>query len=125
MINLFSKIQNGYLNNKQNISINYTKLNSKLLYLFYKNGYILNFFIVTQSNKKKIKILLNYKNDVPVLTKIKIISKPSCKVFCNLKYLTKQKNNNNFYIISTSKGFLSSIEAKKLLLGGELICQII
>lgn len=117
------RLKNGSTSTKKTVNVIKNKKTIQILNVLYKEGYILGYqFLSSDSNL--IQVSLKYINSVAVIKKIKIFSKVSKKIYCNLNMLSKQKNNNQLTIVSTSKGYLSANEALKLKIGGELICLI-
>ena len=117
--NLFSKIKNGYLAKKSKIIHQNSKQNINILTIFLKEGFIKTYKI---NSKNQLDIYLKYKNNTAVISEIKRLSKPGKRLYITNKDLYKKKSG--FYIISTSVGILTNLQAKKLNVGGELICQI-
>ncbi len=60
----------------------------------------------------------------PVLKNVKIVSKPGLRIYVNVDEIEKMKTPETL-IISTPKGIMSGVEAKKKRLGGELIAKVI
>lgn len=118
--NLFSSINNGYKSKKNFIFINKSKKNLKIIEILFKEGFIKNFYINDIYN---IKIYLKYNNNKPIINKITQISKPSKKIYIKNNFFIKKKRKGIF-LISTSKGILTSFDIKKFFIGGELICYI-
>lgn len=116
--NLCSSLTNGCLSKKTKITHINSKLIKHVLNILIKEGYIKSYKL----NKNQIDIFLKYKNNKSVLTNIKKISKSSKRIYCKNKEL--YKNKRGFYILSTSVGLLTDIQAKNLNVGGEIICQI-
>lgn len=117
--NLFSKIKNGYLAKKSKIVQQKSKQSINILNILVKEGFIKSYKI---NSKNQLDIYLKYKNNKAVITEIKRLSKPGKRVYINNKDLYKKKTG--FYILSTSTGILTDLQAKKLNVGGELICKI-
>nr|YP_009233124.1 ribosomal protein S8 [Phytophthora polonica]AMB20929.1 ribosomal protein S8 [Phytophthora polonica] len=117
--NLFSKIKNGYLVKKSKIVQQKSKQSINILNILVKEGFIKSYKI---NSKNQLDIYLKYKNNKAVITEIKRLSKPGKRLYINNKNLYKKKTG--FYILSTSTGILTDLQAKKLNVGGELICKI-
>ncbi|KAF4318523.1 hypothetical protein BBO99_00008834 [Phytophthora kernoviae] len=118
--NLFSKIKNGYLAKKSKIVQQNSKQSINILNILVKEGFIKSYKI---NSKNQLDIYLKYKKNKAVITEIKRLSKPGKRLYINNKDLYKKKTG--FYIISTSTGILTDLQAKKLNVGGELICKIL
>nr|YP_010394768.1 ribosomal protein S8 [Phytophthora tubulina]DAZ89205.1 TPA_asm: ribosomal protein S8 [Phytophthora tubulina] len=117
--NLFSKIKNGYLAKKSKIVQQKSKQSINILNILVKEGFIKSYKI---NSKNQLDIYLKYKKNKKVITEIKRLSKPGKRLYITNKDLYKKKKG--FYIISTSIGILTDLQAKKLNVGGELICKI-
>nr|YP_010507963.1 ribosomal protein S8 [Phytophthora humicola]UXG56303.1 ribosomal protein S8 [Phytophthora humicola] len=117
--NLFSKIKNGYLAKKSKIVQQNSKQSINILNILVKEGFIKSYKI---NSKNQLDIYLKYKKNKAVITEIKRLSKPGKRLYITNKDLYKKKTG--FYIISSSNGILTDLQAKKLNVGGELICKI-
>jgi len=117
--NLFSKIKNGFLSKKTKIIQQNSKQTINVLNILINEGFIKSYKI---NSKNQIEIYLKYKNNKSVINEIKRLSKPGKRLYVKNKdlYIKKQ----GFYILSTSIGILTDLQAKKLNVGGELICKI-
>jgi len=93
--------------------------------MFYEFGIILR-FTVSIEDPTKIEVYLNYGYGFSTFRKLKLISKPSKKVFVDILKLTKLKNRSSldFYIISTSKGLLFDHECYRYKIGGMVLIKI-
>nr|UQT68350.1 ribosomal protein S8 [Nothophytophthora sp.] len=117
--NLFSKIKNGYLAKKSKITQQKSKQSINILNILVREGFIKSYKI---NSKNQLDIYLKYKKNNAVITEIKRLSKPGKRLYIKNKDLYRKKRG--FYIISTSIGILTDLQAKKLNVGGELICKI-
>lgn len=118
--NLFSKINNGYLSKKTKIIQHNSKQSINILNILIKEGFIKSYKLTKQN---QLNIYLKYKQNQPIINQIKRLSKPSRRIYFKNKDLYKKMNG--FYILSTSVGILTDVQAKKLNVGGEAICKII
>nr|YP_010394494.1 ribosomal protein S8 [Phytophthora pinifolia]DAZ88541.1 TPA_asm: ribosomal protein S8 [Phytophthora pinifolia] len=117
--NLFSKIKNGYLAKKSKIVQQKSRQSINILNILVKEGFIKGYKI---NSKNQLDIYLKYKKNKAVIMEIKRLSKPGKRLYITNKDLYKKKTG--FYIISSSSGILTDLQAKKLNVGGELICKI-
>jgi len=67
---------------------------------------------------------LTFKNKKPLLMNIKLISKPGLRIYMTAKEINAKKGPS-LYLITTPKGIMSSREAVKNNLGGEVIAEIL
>ncbi|WPX96768.1 30S ribosomal protein S8 [Candidatus Bandiella euplotis] len=122
-----ARIRNAQLVKKEYTVVYYSKKIESVLKVLLREGYISK--IETFEERKgvlKIKVYLKYegKDGVPVISEMKIISKPGKKVFRPYRELTKVYNGLGIIILSTSKGIITDNEARDIKAGGEVLCSI-
>lgn len=115
---MFANIKNGQLAKKSFVYQKRKKICEEFLKVLWDEGFILGYRISKQ-NPDKIKIFLKYKNKAPIINSIKLITKPSRRIYFSLKQLWKFESNKNNIILSTNKGFKTMVQCKKLKIGGE------
>lgn len=76
-----------------------------------------------KKGKDTITVSLTFKNKKAVMTDLKLVTKPGLRVYMKIGEVEKRKGPS-IYIISTPKGIISSREAIKTRVGGEVIAQI-
>ncbi|HLD91798.1 MAG TPA: 30S ribosomal protein S8 [Patescibacteria group bacterium] len=100
---------------------------------FFKSGMVLGvaetlkqegFIESIVEDKKKITVKLAIFNKKPVLSNIKIISKPGIRIYMNVDEIESYKKPD-VLILTTPKGIMSEAKAKKERVGGELIAKVI
>jgi len=127
LADLFVCIKVAYKARMSYTKVPKSKLIVKFLHLLYKIGIIKTFFISLKNNF--IIVYLKYKkNGQPLIYSIDLISKPSKRIYWNLTMLSKNYRKNSlatFYILSTSKGLLTSNEALlQYKVSGEVLCKL-
>ena len=121
LIKLIFKLKNASLAKKESFTIPYNSLCIKLLNILYKEGLILSFNTYKEVNKTFIKIIIRYHFNNSALKNIKFISKPSRLKYLKLQDLYKIKENKRILFLSTSIGFLTSLECKRNKVGGKIL----
>ena len=106
---MFASIQNGQLANKLFILQKKTKLCSLILNILWDEGYILGYKI----ENKHFKVFLRYKNNNPVISSLKSISKPGNRIYYTCKQIWKINSSKGLIILSTNKGLLTLMDCKK------------
>ncbi|MFI5241058.1 MAG: uS8 family ribosomal protein [Microgenomates group bacterium] len=84
----------------------------------------LGYFDDVKKDGKKIIVSLAYRHKKPVITNIKLVSKPGLRIYIDTWELAKRRKPS-IYLISTPKGILSSKEALKVRTGGEVIVEVL
>ena len=122
---MLARIKNAHMANKTYTSCYKSKLNINVLSVLKDEGYIRDFKNVEiQQGINNIKIDLKYYNGVPVIKKIKRISKPGIRVYSKINELSKPYGGLGISIISTPKGVMSDQKARDNNVGGEILCEV-
>tara|TARA_B100000401_G_C52766660_1_gene701042 strand:- start:735 stop:1133 length:399 start_codon:yes stop_codon:yes gene_type:complete len=89
-------------------------------------GFITNFKFEDDNKQGNIKIALKYNatNRLPAITRIDRISTPGLRKYNGVGELPRVLNGLGVAILSTSKGVITNKEAKKLNVGGEVLCYV-
>jgi len=76
-----------------------------------------------KNEKGKLTLSLTYKDKKPRLMNVKLVSKPGLRIYLGVDEIEKKKGPSIF-LISTPKGVISSLQAIKERVGGEVIAEI-
>ena len=87
-------------------------------------GYIKGFEVISENNKPELRIDLKYFNGEPVIESLRRISRPGRRTYCGLNELPEVNGGLGEAIISTSQGIMTAKQAKKVGIGGEVICTV-
>ena len=113
---MFANIKQGQSAKRSFILINRKKICESFLTILWDEGFILGYKV---ESKTQLKIFLKYNSEKPVINNIKIISKPSNRIYYSTKQIWKIDSSKAFIIFSTNQGLKSIYDCKKLKLGGE------
>ncbi len=122
--NMLTCIRNSQVAKKKEVLIYYSKFKESILKIFLREGFIKKYCLINNNLNKKILIKLKYFTGLPVITKIKRISRPGLRIYLSYSKLPVVKSGLGVFIISTSKGVISDKEARLFKIGGEVICYI-
>lgn len=122
---MLTRIRNANTASHETVEIPASKIKKSIAGILTEEGYI-DGYDVTEDNKQgTIKIKMKYGPDKEkVITGIKKISKPGLKVYAKASDVPRVLGGLGIAIISTSNGVISDKEARKLGVGGEVICYI-
>ena len=123
---MLTRIRNANMVKHQIVEIPFTKMSNNIAIILKEEGFIEDFEIYTENSNKFILISMKYKGTerVPVISKIKRVSKPGLRIYSNKNSLPNILGNLGIAIISTSQGLMTNIKARKLGIGGEVLCYI-
>jgi len=122
---MIARIKNAQLRNHKVITLPSSKFKVKLADVLKNEGFIIDYKIESKkSNTFDLLINLKYNQGSPVISTIERVSKPGRRIFSSAQSLPKINNGLGIAIISTSKGVMTDIDARKQKLGGEIICKV-
>tara|TARA_X000001036_G_scaffold419922_1_gene440247 strand:+ start:561 stop:959 length:399 start_codon:yes stop_codon:yes gene_type:complete len=122
---MFTRIRNGQMRSLTEVEIPSSNFRLKILEVLKNEGFITNFHLEKKdNNKKSLMVSLKYYEGVPVIREIKRISKPGRRVYSRATSIPRIQNGLGLAIISTTKGVMSDVEARKNNVGGEIICKV-
>lgn len=122
---LLTRIRNGLAVGKRWVDAPASNIKKRIVYVLKEEHYIKDFIFIADGNKETIRIFLKYDyKEQPVITKIERVSKPGCRVYVESKSIPRVLDGLGISILSTPKGVISNKAARKLNVGGELICNV-
>jgi len=122
-----TRIRNAVAVKHRLVEIPASNLKKNITKILFEKGYILNYkFEETKNNQGNIKIALKYhpETKTPAINTIERVSTPGLRKYVNANELPRVINGLGIAILSTSKGVITDKEARKLNVGGEVICYV-
>jgi len=121
-----TRIRNAQSAGHAIVDIPASNMKKKLTQILFDNGYILQYKFEDDGPQGNIKIALKYNSQskMPAIRELVRISKPGLRRYIHVDGIPRVKNGLGLAILSTSKGVLTDKEAKKLNVGGEIICIV-
>jgi len=130
---LLTRIRNAKAVGKTEVVLPYSKIKEEIGKILESEKYVLKSEKIAASTAEggskfdSLKIDLKYlddKNKEPAIKSLKRISKPGQRIYVASEKLPVVLGGQGIAIISTSRGLMTNIEARKKKLGGEVICEI-
>lgn len=123
---VLTRIRNGNLVGHKVVKVDSTRLTYELIKLLKAEGFIRQFETVIKNQKRYIFIYLKYTtpSNAPLIRGLKRVSKPGLRIYFRKNQLPVILGGQGIAIISTSLGLLTNNQAKKLGVGGEVLCYI-
>ena len=122
--NFLTSLRNAYLARKQQVAVPHSRIKAQLAGLLADAGFVDKVKVEGEVPHKKIIISLAYYDQLPALTKVRRMSKPSVRVYAKAGQIPLALSGRGLTILSTSKGLMTDRTARKAGLGGEIICKI-
>ena len=121
---MIARIKNAQMRNQKLVELPSSNFKSKIAEILKSEGFIIDYKINSENNKPVLLINLKYHSGSPVIGTIERISKPGRRFFSRAESLPKINNGLGIAIISTPKGVMTDIDARKQKVGGEIICKV-
>ena len=121
---MLARIKNSQLRNHKKVEMPSSNFKMKIADVLKNEGYINGFNVDKNDNKQILIIDLKYNSGSPVISVIERVSKPGRRVFSSAQSIPKINNGLGIAIISTPKGVMTDIDARKQKVGGEIICKV-
>jgi small subunit ribosomal protein S8 len=121
---MIARIKNAQLRNHKKIELPSSNFKVKIADVLKNEGYIIDYKTFSELNKSKLEISLKYHYGNPVISSIQRVSKPGRRIFSSAESLPKINNGLGIAIVSTPKGVMTDIDARKQKIGGEIICKV-
>ena len=121
---MIARVKNAQDRNHKKVELPSSNFKVKIAEVLKNEGYIINYKTSSIENKTNLEIELKYNYGSPVISTIQRISKPGRRIFSSAESLPKINNGLGIAIVSTPKGVMSDIDARKQKVGGEIICKV-
>lgn len=120
-----TRIRNGLHAKKKHVDIPASNIKRKMSRILVDQGFIKKYIVLDDQLQGIIRIWLKYdENEDPVIHQIKRISKPGQRLYVSAQELPRVKNNLGISILTTAKGIITSREAERQNVGGEVLCSV-
>ena len=123
---MLTRIRNANTAKHDTVDVPSSKMKRAIAKILLDEGYIKSYELVENGKFNDIRITLKYgasKNE-KIISGLQRISKPGLRVYANKEELPKVLGGLGVAIISTNKGVITDKEARKLGVGGEVLCFV-
>ena len=121
---MLSRIKNSQSRNHKKVELPSSNFKIKISEVLKNEGYIIDYKIHSEDKISTLEINLKYNSGNPVINSIERVSKPGRRIFSSAQSLPKINNGLGIAIVSTPKGVMTDIDARKQKIGGEIICKV-
>jgi len=121
---MIARIKNAQMRVQKKVELPSSKFKAKIAEVLKGEGFIIDYKVSNESNKPTLLINLKYNYGNPVINTIERVSKPGRRIFSSAESLPKINNGLGIAIVSTPKGVMTDIDARKQKVGGEIICKV-
>ena len=121
-----TRIRNAIMANNKVVEIPASNLKKDMTKILFDSGYILNYKFVDDDLQGIIKIALKYnpENKKSAIKSLKRVSRPGLRKYTSASKLPRVLNGLGIAILSTSQGVMTNKAARKMNIGGEVLCYV-
>ncbi len=125
MADMLTRIRNACKVRLREVSIPSSVMKVEVAKILKDEGYIKNFRVINDKKQGMLNLILKYsEGNVSVISGLKRVSKPGCRIYCKSDSVPKVLDGLGIVIISTSKGIITGKKCEELGVGGEVLCQV-
>ncbi len=121
---MIARIKNAQERNHKKVELPSSNFKTKIADILKNEGFIKDFKVNKENNKFLLSLELKYHSGNPVISTFERVSKPGRRIFSSADGLPKINNGLGIAILSTPKGVMTDIDARKQRVGGEIICKV-
>jgi len=121
---MIARVKNAQARNHKKVELPSSNFKLKIADILKNEGFIKDFKISKEEKKPTLQLELKYYSGNPVISNFERVSKPGRRIFSSADSLPKINNGLGIAIISTPKGVMTDIDARKQKVGGEIICKV-
>jgi small subunit ribosomal protein S8 len=122
---MLTRIRNGIIASFDTVDIPNSKLKISIAKILKSEGFIKNYKVIPDRRQGVLRVFLKFdEGGESVIGGLKRVSKPSCRIYARSDSIPQVRNGYGISILSTSKGLLTDRQARKLGVGGEVLCSV-
>ena len=121
-----TRVRNAIMAKHEVVEIPGSNIKKEITKILYDKGYIHSYRFEDDNKQGRIKIALKYhpETEVSAIKKMQRTSTPGLRKYTSARDLPRVLNGLGVAIISTSQGVMTDKEARKLHVGGEVLCFV-
>jgi small subunit ribosomal protein S8 len=120
-----TRIRNGIMARKNSLDCPRSTIKLRIAEILQQEGYLDGVTSVDEGYQGSISLTLRYDdNFVSAIRGIKRVSRPGQRSYVGANDLPRVRNGLGIAILSTSRGLMTDRQARKLGVGGEVLCHV-
>lgn len=125
LADMFTRIRNGFQAKLETVDIPFSKMKQEIARILKEEGFIENYNVISdEGGHQIIRVFLKYDSNRKGVIHIKRVSKPGRRVYVGVDKIPSVMSGFGISILSTPKGILTDKLARKLNVGGEVLCYV-
>ena len=122
---MLTRIRNALMIGRETVEIPVSRLKIEIARILKEEGYVKNYQVTRDEPQANLRVTLKYDDDrQPIITTVKRISKPGRRVYVGRDEIPWVLSGMGISILSTPRGIMTGQQARRLRVGGEVICYV-
>lgn len=122
---MLTRLRNGTMARHLSVDIPHSNLKERIAHILKEEGFVRDYQVVREGMKASIRVDLKYTQARrPVLTHLRRISKPGLRIYTGKDRIPRVLGGMGLVILSTPHGVITGQQARRLGVGGEVLCEI-
>lgn len=122
--NMMNMIKNGGQREHESVTVPYSKIKDSIAQCLVKEGYLKSVSKKTKKGFPTLELELAYVDGAPKVRGVERVSKSSRRVYKGVKEIKPTRNGYGMTVFTTPKGILTDKEARKEMVGGEVLFKV-
>jgi small subunit ribosomal protein S8 len=122
---LLTRIRNGVNAGMEHVDIPLSKIKVEIVKILEAEGFVSSHEVVTEGQFPVIRVHLKYDSQrKPVIHRLQRVSRPGLRVYGGSKDLRPKRSGLTTQIVTTSSGVMTDRQARRMNVGGEVLCEV-
>ena len=121
---MLTRIRNASKAKHEKVDVPASRTKNEVAKILKEGGYIRNIKVIGDSRQGILRIYLKYDENSRGVINLKRISKPGRRVYVDGSHIPRVLNGLGIAILTTSRGVVTDSQARKLNVGGEVLCHV-
>jgi small subunit ribosomal protein S8 len=122
---LLTRIRNAAHARKEQVDVPWSRVKARIVEVLTAEGYLKEHSVVEQDGHRVLRVWLKYDGqNRPVIVGLKRVSRPSLRIYVGAREIPAVRRGLGISILSTPAGIVADRDARKLHVGGEVVCSV-
>lgn len=122
---MLTRLRNGLMARHPSVDMPHSNIKEAIAHILKDEGFVREYEVLREGAKSSLRVVLKYTpTRRPVMTHLKRISKPGLRIYTGKDRIPRVLGGMGLVILSTPHGVVTGQRARKLGVGGELLCEI-
>lgn len=122
---MLARIRNGLMVGHDKVAVRSSKMAERIAGILKKTGFVEDFALEESADSKRLVLQMKYdESGEPVIEGLKRVSRPGLRIYSSKSELPRVRGGLGMAIVSTSRGVMTCEEARKMGVGGEVLCHV-